>query len=105
MKITYYLSKITPFKASLLYWNNEIFEKGFIQKWASDVIPRKNYSMIQEESDLILRMDNFKPVFIIMILGYSLAIVVFLLELSYTALENRCSFANHKKIAGCFKNA
>lgn len=92
MRVTYYISRLTPFKDSLQYWTNDILEKGFIQKWAADVIPKRNYSMLKEESKT-LKLANFQPLFDIMLLGYGLSLITFVFEIIYKFLDVHCAIS------------
>lgn len=99
MRVTYYISRLTPFKDSLKYWTNDILEKGFIQKWAADVIPKRNYSMLKQESKT-LKMENFQPLFEIMLLGYGLALITFVFEIIYKFLDNYYAISFHIRNVG-----
>lgn len=90
LRVTYYISKISPFKASLQYWTNEIFEKGFLQKWASDVIPNKNYSMLKDvDTAITLKLAHFEVTFNILLIGYMFALICLLWEIFYKFLDDR----------------
>lgn len=98
--VTFYIGKYTHLEESLKYWSQEIVEKGFIKKWESDIIPRKNYNDLKEvlkedETVITLKLEHFDVVFKMLAMGYSISAGMLILEILYKTLDNRFQVTEH----------
>ncbi|RZC35038.1 hypothetical protein BDFB_004053 [Asbolus verrucosus] len=88
--VTFYLRKNHPFNEAITFWAEEIVEKGFVVKWFDDIrrSNRRNEILPEEEEKLIvLKLAHFEESFRILIGGYGLGFVTFLLEFVFKKLE------------------
>lgn len=105
MRVTYYISKISPLKPSLQYWINEIVEKGLLQKWALDVIPKINNTALTDEKNMKLQIKHFDAIFKILILGYLVSILVLFVEIIYRKMDDRYLLSSKLKFIFYLKHA
>lgn len=81
----YYLRKSNPLNDVINFWSQEMIEKGFIKKWWVDIVRRQNKSVIDlEESstrNVVLTVKHLEHMFFLLLLGWSAAFAVFLIEI------------------------
>ena len=82
--LCYYMKKTNIINKPVVYWTNEVIEKGILSKWWKDIIlERVNTTILGNMfpgETVVLTMAHYGEVFAILIGGYILAIMVFFME-------------------------
>lgn len=92
--MTFYVSRQSPLKNSLKYWTNEMFEKGFTNKWFNDIVEgnRNNTLLLNRDDETSMKalsLHNVKDFFKLLALEQAMASVVFILEIIFHRIDKK----------------
>lgn len=88
--VTYYLRENNPVNRVVNFWAEEAWEKGFVQKWWDDIarsnVNRSLYKVADDGADTqetdALKIAHFEEILCVLVGGWVIGILFFLLELS-----------------------
>ncbi|XP_044263126.1 uncharacterized protein LOC123010346 [Tribolium madens] len=88
--VAFYMNKKIHFGEALAFWGQEIVERGFLVKWFND-IRRSNVrpEILPEEEKkiVVLKLAHFEESFRVLLGGYALGLIAFILEFVFLKLE------------------
>jgi hypothetical protein len=90
---------VNPFMDRFQLYMDRAFEGGLTQHWINmfEFITKKNQLTIIEERDEMLRFDDVIPLFIILPIGYGIAVIIFLLEIFHHDFVRRFPWKFYKQ--------